>query len=161
MALLPNAIEYLLTIKTPEGRQIVHQAISQIYVTLFPAGAQLNIEIPPAHGDYANIIYVLRGNDEVLPNIFHVTLAIQGNNAIDAILTSDGLRQEIGAFGIITKSIPARAVITNLSGITQFFSFAIGYLVIRTEADFKMVFDKLQHADIVGIFSEFQKVLKK
>ncbi len=158
---LSQAIEYLLTIKTPEGRQIVHQAMSQIHVPLFPAGAQLNIEIPPARGDYANIIAILQGSDEVLPNVFQAVITIQGTNTLSAILTSDGLRHSLDTFGIITQSIPARATITNISGITQFFSFAIGYLVIRTEADFKMVFDKLQHADIVGIFSEFQKVLKK
>ncbi len=162
---LSAAIEYLLTVKTPEGRQIVSQAGFQVYIQLFPAGQRVVLNIPPAPGDYANILYQIGWSDEVNPGIFHDVLSVQGGNSIEVVLTSDWLREKADLFSIVTAAVPAHEFITNLSGLNQFYESTIAYLSIRNESDFKLVFDKLQHADIGAevdlLLREFKRVLKQ
>ncbi len=154
---LSQAIEYLLTIKTPEGRQIVRQAVTQVIVPFFLAGRTARYEIPPAPGDYANIVYQFSWSDEVNPNVFRAVVAFNGV-IVDALLTSDWLREKVDIFGIVTRAITAHGSLTNITGLNQFYSHTVHYLSIRSEKDFAMVFDKLQHADISA---ELNKMLVK
>lgn len=142
--LLPYIIQYLESLMTPHGGQLVEPGGFQIFIPIVPPNTLVPYIISPSLGYYAYIGYRLDFDGTMVPNAFSITLDQWGMRPYSGILT-----QKIIEFGIdhiipVTEAEPCHSQALNLTPLNQY-ACVDGYFVgIHSAEDYQTVMDALR-----------------
>ena len=139
MSTVGDVIEYLLAYERPGGGKIARFGGILITVPIFPAGMTITFSLFPYFNAYANIEFWQRFSPAIVPGALYFDSRHQG------------IQVQLGVFGTtlnseshntwieVTESAPITTTITNISGVNQFFESVDSFLIVDSEADFKLI----------------------
>ena len=142
---LSYAIEYLLSLQREGGGNLVAQGATQIFIPIFPPYRSVVLNVIPEPGDYANLMYIKGWSTTMVPDAFHDVAQVWGTRNINHILSGDWLQREHADIFILeTHAQPSFTRFTNRTPLFQYYESTIGYLIIKTKADWDTCIEALK-----------------
>lgn len=141
---LPYVIEYLVSMRRPDGGHLVNQGIGQIIVPSFPPFSTLNLTNTPWGNEYAYIAFRSQLGAAVLPGCFINEIQQHGNRAYSGTMGSWFTNNSVDGFDIITDAEPSIIRITSISPLNQYWEGVTLFVGINSEDDFHLVLEAIK-----------------
>ncbi len=138
--------EYLMSVRRPGGRPIARLGTRLTTVPIFPPNTSVTYKtFPFPPGAFANIWIWWKFSPSMVPGAFSINIAHAGLERFAGVFGSTLLSQGWETVMDVTTKEPIISIISNVSGLSQFFEAHEGYLIIDTEADWILV-QKIRNA---------------
>lgn len=141
---LPYVIQYLESLKTAQGGQLVEPGGFQIYIPSVPPNIQVTYQIVPATGYYAYIGYRLSFDPAMVPLAWRMTIAQWGAQPYTGVLSGDILRDGLEHILVVTVAHPCITYATNLTALNQYACVNGLFVSVANEDDFNTTMDYLE-----------------
>lgn len=146
MSTLGPLVEYLLAVRDKAGGQICRMGVTLATVPVFPPGLALTYLSYPPGNSFAGIEFWHDFSPAMVPDVFSVAVSQQGLTMTSGTISETGTQHPGHNLWIVyTEGDPIRTVITNISGVDQFFEVEYLTLIVDSEAYYKMVLDIVRH----------------
>lgn len=139
MSTMTPMVEYLLALRRPGGGQLVRYGAIQVTVPVFPPGMSITFALTPYFGSYASIEYWHRFSPSIVPGAFMFASSHSGIQLQVGLIGTVHTSESHNTWIEITDSNPVTTIITNVSGVNQFFENVDAFLLVDSEADLEMV----------------------
>jgi len=149
---LPYVIQYLLTLRSPNGDPLVYGGISQEVVPFFPPGQSIRLETNPGK-DYAHLGFFGGVGPAVVPGAFYSVAWQAGGRIHEGIVTGYFAGNDLFHYLVETHARPAVAILTNTSPLVQYYEGYVGFLRVASAEDYELVKDAL---DRLGTSSKLE-----
>lgn len=140
MILAPLA-EYLLSYRTPTGRQLARLGVIQTTVDSFPPGTTITWDVFPEFGSFCNIEIYYRVSPSMVPDAFIFDIIHQGTEIQAGTAGASIFAQGYTTWIVVTRANPLRISVTNISGLNQYLQNSEMFLIIDNQEDYRAVLE--------------------
>jgi hypothetical protein len=159
---LPRVIEYLTSINTGQGN-LVLQNVNQIIATIPPL-TRINIQTEPSDVDFAEIVYRIAFDTQMVPSAFYVEGTYSGNRVYGNMVNQYNLDNPIDAFAITTHGQRSSIVIDNRTNLNQYFACTTFVLTVTSSKHWDQIIDALRRLEtplkVEELLSKMQMAVK-
>lgn len=140
---IPRIIEYIQSLRTPDGRRMSELGAHQIMVPVWPAGTILATTVSPPDSTYAWIGYGIAWNPNMVPGAFIGSVYHGGAFLFDGTLTAAVLASGVSSFTLITRAAPIRYWSQNITALNQYEEVIGAFCVVSSREDMEYIQKKL------------------
>jgi len=150
MATLSPLIEYLLAAQRQGGGgYLCRLGAIQTVIPIFPPNLSISWEIYPEFDSYANITFHFAFSGKTPPNSFDIEFYAGGVQVQSGPLTDLWLGHEgHGTYMVRTESNPMKQIMINTSGLSQYLEATEQFIIVDSEADYKLVLALIEEWNI-------------
>lgn len=139
--IFPYIIQYILTLDVPTAG-VIYGGVTQLIVEAFPPLTTITLVTDPGD-DYAHIGFFAAVGSAMVPNAFYSIAEQSGARQMEGFLSSYMLGRDLTWFIVITRAQPARAIITNVTNLNQYYEGYQSHLRIVDKKTFDIVKEAL------------------
>lgn len=138
---MPPLVEYLLAVPHPKGGtgKLCQMGYTHLVVNAWPPGITLRYTAFPKGNIYCCIDYYGMFSPSMVPEAFLINITHSGLSIAEQTAGTVDLREGTNYWVEVTHNNPIRNVVTNVSGLVQFFESLDMYLMIQSEEDYNLV----------------------
>lgn len=145
MTTMTPMVEYLLALRKPGGGQLVRYGAMQFTIPIFPPGMSITWQTYPYFGSYCSIDYWHRYSPAMVPGAFTLVASHAGMVVQAGLVGASILAESHNTWLEITESSPYVVILTNVSGVNQFFEGLESFLLVDSEESLEMVREVVRH----------------
>jgi hypothetical protein len=157
--MLPYVIQYLETLRRPDGSQICQPGGFQVIIPAVPPNTQIPYTITPATGYYAYIGHRLSWDPAMVPNAWLMTIVQWGAQPYTGFLSGDILRDGLEHIIVVTQSQPCYTYATNTTPLNQYACVTGVLVTIPSEDDYKTAMEALKKLGTAEAVSLLEKMV--
>jgi len=147
---LPYLIESLLSIRRPNGGNLVHQGASQTVVNQMPPYTQIVLNVFPFGTDYFDIVYQSYIDPTVVPDVYHGYGQYFGTRMYEGTIAAGFMAYQLESLVFISGAEPAQALIRNNTPVYQYYAGVAFYVAIASEKDYDAILEHLEASGSSG-----------
>ena len=142
--MMGELVRYLLSLEEEGGRRLVQMGVIQTTIRIMPPGVTVVFDIVPEDGKYAAIYFWHRASPEIIPGVFDWRSQHFGMELLTGPAREASLVEGHDVWLVITRSQPIHTVLTNISGLNQFFETIDFMLLVDSEEDLNKIRAEIQ-----------------
>ena len=139
--IFPYIIQYILTLDVPTAG-VIYGGVTQLIVQAFPPQTTITLVTDPGN-DYAHIGFFAAVGSAMVPNAFYSIAEQSGARQMEGFLSSYLLGRDLTWLIVITRAQPARATITNVTNLNQYYEGYQAHLRVIDKKTFDIIKEAL------------------
>ena len=141
--MLPEIVNYLLTLERPGGGWLVYRGGYQVIIPAVPPNTEVSYTVTPLNA-FAWLGWATRFGTDMVPNAFTGYIHQYGTTSYTGTLTQRIRDDAFDYFIVVTESQPTIVSVTNVTALNQRCEVIGDFLVISNEDDWELCLEALR-----------------
>lgn len=141
--MLPPIVEYLFSLRKPNGDALVFPGALQTIVSPLPPNVPLYFTFAPPVEEYCHIWFRTYFGHEMIPYAIDGWALCHEGYLYSGTIDSEIIREGVNYFVPLFPSRPLSAYVLNTSGLNQFYCSTGYYILVKSKLDYEQMMANL------------------